>query len=66
MIDMDVRRVLPTISAPTLVLHKRDDAAVPVAEGRRPERSFFGGHDLRTRRIRDGVNVPSIWPTQRE
>ena len=35
----DVRHVLPTIRVPTLVLHKRDDKAVPLPEGgvhRRP------------------------------
>ena len=34
MIQMDVRDVLPTISVPTLVLHKRDDQAVPLEEGK--------------------------------
>ncbi len=32
--DLDVRPALPRISAPTLVLHRRGDRAVPVAEGR--------------------------------
>jgi pimeloyl-ACP methyl ester carboxylesterase/class 3 adenylate cyclase len=31
---LDVRRVLPSIQAPTLVLHRRDDRVVPVAQGR--------------------------------
>ncbi len=34
MIQMDVRDVLPTIRVPTLVLHKRDDQAVPLEEGK--------------------------------
>ena len=32
--QMDVRDVLPTIRVPTLVLHKRDDLAVPFEEGK--------------------------------
>jgi class 3 adenylate cyclase len=34
LIDLDVRAVLPTVSAPTLVLHATDDAAIPIANGR--------------------------------
>jgi pimeloyl-ACP methyl ester carboxylesterase len=30
----DVRDILPMIRVPTLILHKRDDAVVPIAEGR--------------------------------
>ena len=33
-IQMDVRDVLPTIRVPTLVLHKCDDQAVPLEEGK--------------------------------
>ncbi|HVF19022.1 MAG TPA: adenylate/guanylate cyclase domain-containing protein [Mycobacteriales bacterium] len=33
-LETDVRSVLPTISAPTLVLHRRDFAMVPVEQGR--------------------------------
>jgi pimeloyl-ACP methyl ester carboxylesterase len=32
--DLDARCLLPTIQAPTLVLHRRDDRMVPVAIGR--------------------------------
>jgi pimeloyl-ACP methyl ester carboxylesterase/DNA-binding winged helix-turn-helix (wHTH) protein len=32
--EIDVRNVLPSISAPTLVLHRRDDALLPVEGGR--------------------------------
>ena len=32
--DVDVRAALPDVHAPTLVLHRRGDRAVPVAEGR--------------------------------
>ena len=32
--QIDVRDVLPTIHVPTLVLHRRDDRAIPIAEGR--------------------------------
>lgn len=32
--QIDVRDVLPSIGVPTLVLHRRDDRVVPVAEGR--------------------------------
>ena len=32
--DIDVRAVLPTVSAPTLVLHATDDVTMPVANGR--------------------------------
>ena len=38
--QMDVRDVLPTIRVPTLVLHKRDDQAVPFEEGK-----HIGGPD---------------------
>ena len=33
-IDTDVRAVLPSIQAPTLVLHRTDDPVVPIAAGR--------------------------------
>lgn len=33
-VELDCRGVLPSISAPTLVLHRKDDPAVPVAHGR--------------------------------
>ncbi len=32
--DIDVRHLLPSIQAPTLVFHNSDDSAVPVASGR--------------------------------
>jgi class 3 adenylate cyclase len=32
--EIDIRHVLPTIRVPTLVLHRRDDTAVPVANSR--------------------------------
>ncbi len=32
--QIDVRDILPTISAPTLVLHRRDDQAIPIEDGR--------------------------------
>ena len=32
--QIDVRDVLPTIHVPTLVLHRRDDRAIPVEDGR--------------------------------
>jgi pimeloyl-ACP methyl ester carboxylesterase/class 3 adenylate cyclase len=32
--QIDVRKVLPTIRVPTLVVHKRDDKAVPLEEGK--------------------------------
>ena len=32
--EMDVRHILPTISVPTLVMHRAEDALVPVAAGR--------------------------------
>jgi DNA-binding SARP family transcriptional activator len=32
--DVDVRTVLPRVSVPTLVLHRRHDRAVPIAAGR--------------------------------
>ena len=32
--QIDVRDILPAIRVPTLVLHRRDDRAVPIAEGR--------------------------------
>jgi pimeloyl-ACP methyl ester carboxylesterase/class 3 adenylate cyclase len=34
LLQMDVRDILPAIRVPTLVLHKRDDKAVPIEEGR--------------------------------
>jgi class 3 adenylate cyclase len=33
-IDLDVRSALPTVSVPTLVLHRRDNPLIPVAMGR--------------------------------
>jgi pimeloyl-ACP methyl ester carboxylesterase len=33
-LDVDVRSVLPTIAVPTLVVHRRDDAVMPVGHGR--------------------------------
>jgi class 3 adenylate cyclase len=38
-IDIDVRHVLPTITAPTLVLHCRDDPFIPVGHSR-----YLGEH----------------------
>ena len=32
--DIDVRSVLPTIQAPTLVMHRRDDRFLPIGHGR--------------------------------
>jgi pimeloyl-ACP methyl ester carboxylesterase len=32
--DTDVRHLLPLVSVPTLVLHRRDDRAVRIAAGR--------------------------------
>lgn len=32
--DLDIRSVLPAIRVPTLVIHRRDDRNVPVAQGR--------------------------------
>ena len=32
--EIDARHVLPSIQAPTLILHRKDDALVPVAAGR--------------------------------
>jgi pimeloyl-ACP methyl ester carboxylesterase len=32
--EMDVRHILPTIAVPTLVMHRTEDALVPVAAGR--------------------------------
>ncbi len=32
--EIDVRPALPAIAAPTLVLHRRDDVAIPVGQGR--------------------------------
>jgi pimeloyl-ACP methyl ester carboxylesterase len=34
MFQIDVRRILPTITAPTLVIHAREDPAAPVQSGR--------------------------------
>ena len=34
LLDMDVREALPLIQAPTLVVHRRDNRAFPVAQGR--------------------------------
>jgi pimeloyl-ACP methyl ester carboxylesterase len=34
MFPIDVRPILPTITAPTLVIHARDDAGIPVQNGR--------------------------------
>jgi pimeloyl-ACP methyl ester carboxylesterase len=33
-VDLDVRSVLPTIAVPTLVIHRRDDALMPVGHAR--------------------------------
>lgn len=37
--DVDVRHALPTVTAPTLVVHRSDDAAVPISAGR-----YFAEH----------------------
>jgi class 3 adenylate cyclase len=37
--DVDVRSVLPTVSAPTLVIHRTGDVAVPITAGR-----YFAEH----------------------
>ena len=34
LVGIDVRPILPTISAPTLVIHTTDDACVPISNGR--------------------------------
>jgi class 3 adenylate cyclase len=41
---LDVRAVLPTISAPTLVVHFRDDRAVPVWMGEQVAGAIEGAH----------------------
>ena len=46
---IDVRPILPTITAPTLVIHARDDA-VPVQGGRYPRRPHPRCADARSRR----------------
>jgi class 3 adenylate cyclase len=37
--DVDVRHALPTVTAPTLVIHRSEDAAVPISAGR-----YFAEH----------------------
>ena len=32
--EIDIRSVLPSISTPTLVVHRRDDATIPIGQGR--------------------------------
>jgi DNA-binding SARP family transcriptional activator/class 3 adenylate cyclase len=39
MIDQDIRDTLPAVRAPTLVMHRADDAIVPVGHGR-----YLGSH----------------------
>ncbi len=40
--ESDVRHVLPSIRVPTLILHRKDDSAVPVAVGRYLARTISG------------------------
>jgi class 3 adenylate cyclase len=50
--DVDVRSALPLVSAPTLVLHRTDDAAVPVSAGR-----YFAEHIPNARMVElDGAD----------
>jgi class 3 adenylate cyclase len=42
--EIDVRPVLPAISAPTLVLHRRDDSVVREAQGRYLASAIAGAH----------------------
>jgi pimeloyl-ACP methyl ester carboxylesterase len=53
--DIDVRHVLPSISVPTLVLHRRGELVVPVEEGR-----FIAEHISKAKLVElDGVDH---WP----
>jgi pimeloyl-ACP methyl ester carboxylesterase/class 3 adenylate cyclase len=53
--DIDVRHVLPSISVPTLVLHRRGELVVPVEEGR-----FIAEHIPKAKLVElDGVDH---WP----
>jgi pimeloyl-ACP methyl ester carboxylesterase len=40
--ELDVREALPAIAAPTLVLHRREDRAAPISEGRALARAIPG------------------------
>lgn len=42
--DIDVRAILPSITAPTLVLHRRDDTAIAVGQGRYAAEHIPGAH----------------------
>jgi DNA-binding CsgD family transcriptional regulator len=45
-LDVDVRHLLPSISVPSLVIHRRDDMLVPVTLGRVLARSIAGARYL--------------------
>jgi pimeloyl-ACP methyl ester carboxylesterase len=42
--NIDVSELLPRVRTPTLVLHVRDDAAMPFEEGRRLAATIPGAH----------------------
>ncbi len=74
--DIDVRRALPRILAPTLVLHRRGDRAAPLAQGRvlaegipgarllelegRSHLPAFGDADAVVREIRRFLGLPGL------
>jgi class 3 adenylate cyclase/pimeloyl-ACP methyl ester carboxylesterase len=60
---IDVRPVLPTVSVPTLVLHRRTDAGVPVENGRDLASRIPGAKFIEYADCSDHFIFAGDWPT---
>jgi class 3 adenylate cyclase/pimeloyl-ACP methyl ester carboxylesterase len=60
---IDVRPVLPTVHVPTLVLHRRGDAAIPVENGRYLASRIPGGKYIEYADCSDHFIFAGDWPT---
>jgi class 3 adenylate cyclase len=60
---IDVRPVLPTVSVPTLVLHRRTDAGVPVENGRYLASRIRGAKFIEYADCSDHFIFAGDWPT---
>jgi hypothetical protein len=58
-LEMDARPILPLIQAPTLVLHRRDDQFIPVANGRCLAERISGARVVEL----DGTEQSLFWET---
>jgi class 3 adenylate cyclase/pimeloyl-ACP methyl ester carboxylesterase len=60
---IDIRPVLPTVQVPTLVLHRRTDAAVPVENGRYLASQIPGAKFIEYADCRDHFIFAGDWPS---